>query len=74
MCSAQEEIEKTHSIYAFAFGHLPRGRYQVAYSISPDNSSYAMDVCAIKKKHNQYEIHANFVVGASGLKGKEYRR
>lgn len=46
-------------------GKIPGGRYQIAYSISPDNSNYAMNVYAINTKYNQYEIHADFVIGAS---------
>lgn len=42
----------------------PGTRYQITYSISPDNNHYAIDTYAIQTKDNQYEIHADVIIGA----------
>lgn len=47
-----------------SLGEIPGGQYQIAYSISPDNNYYAMNVYAINTKGKQYEIHADVIVGA----------
>lgn len=43
----------------------PGARYQITYSISPEDSNYAMDIYAIQTRDNQYEVHADVVIGAT---------